>query len=164
MEIRTRVSPEEVKEAIELSRPRNFWFKFLLSNWYASLIGLLVIAADGNSLIHGQSVKWGPSAGLLVFVVVALWYSWYSWNGKVSKVLQTASSRIQCLALESDGAKILTETGASSFLPWSSYKTWSEGMKIFLLQGKDGMTILPIDDGSRETLRNLLQSKIAGSR
>ncbi|HUZ92252.1 MAG TPA: YcxB family protein [Methylocella sp.] len=160
MQIRSKVTPEEAKEAAGLLRPHNFWLKFFVANWYATVIGILLIGVNVNLLVEGKQIKAGPSAGLLLFVAAALFYSWYRYVGKVTKALQASSARIEDLSLGSDGVKVVVDTGASSFVPWSSYEKWSEAKNIFLLKGKDGATILPVDDRNRLTVRNLLQSKI----
>jgi hypothetical protein len=161
MQVRSTVSPEEAKEAVDLLKPKNFWLKFFAANWYATLIGIIAIGVNANLLIQGKPVRLGPSAGLLLFVAAALFYSWYRWAGKVSKAFLAASQHVRELSLEADGLKSVSDTGASKFVPWSSYESWSEGKSIFLLKGKDGSAILPVDGGSREALRSFLQTKIS---
>ena len=161
MQIRTNITPTEVQEAVMLSRSRRFWLKFVAANWYMSLLALGVIGADINVLVNHRTPQWGPTGILLAIATAFIYFSWYRWKTKVSKSLQTANGRIECLSLDPDGVRIKLDSGASTFVPWSSYSRWAEGKSIFLLVGKDGVTIVPADEGSRESVRGLLASQIS---
>lgn len=160
MQIRTDVTPTEVKEAIMLSRPRRFWLRFFAANWYMSLLSLGVIGVDLNTLLHHGTPEWGPTGILLAIAGGFIYFSWFRWNSKVSSSLRTANRRIESLSLDRDGVKIKLRSGASTFVPWSSYSRWIEGKDIFLLVGEDGVTIVPTDEGSRASVRGLLASQI----
>jgi hypothetical protein len=160
MQIRTASTAGEIQEAISLSRPKNFLFKFIAANWYATLIGVLVVAADVNQMAHGRTPRWDLTALLLAVCGALMGYSWFRWNAKVSNALRASTARIESLSLDGDGVRVLLRTGTSTFIPWSSYTKWVEGKVVFVLTGKDGGAILAIDDGNRDTVRGLLSSHI----
>jgi hypothetical protein len=161
MHVRSAATPQEIQEAIRLIRPTHFWLKFMAANWYASLICILVIGVDVNAVMNHRLVKLGPSALMLAIGAALIGYSWYRWNAKLSKSFQAANTRIDDLSLDADGIRIKVNTGTSTFVPWSSYEKWTEGKSVFLLSGKDGTTILPIDEGSRDAIRGLLMSNVS---
>ena len=160
MQIRTASAPGEIQEAIRLSRPKNFWFKFFAANWYASFICVAVIVVDVNKMAHGQAPRWDLTALLLAVCGALMGYSWFRWNTKVSNSLRASTARIESLSLDGDGVRVTLRSGTTTFIPWSSYTKWVEGKAVFVVTGKDGAAILPIDDGNREVLRGLLSSHI----
>jgi hypothetical protein len=160
MQVRPTVTPAEVREAINLSRSKYFWLKFITANWYATLICAAVIGVDVNLILQGQTPKWGGSAGMLAVGAALMFYSWFRSHSKVSKSLQEASARIENLALDPDGLRIKLNSGTFTFIPWSSYNEWTEGKSIFLLTGKDGAAIIPVDESNRTAIRRLLSNQV----
>ena len=160
MQIRTASTSGEIQEAISLSRPKNFWFKFAIANWYATFICVAVIAVDVNQMAHGRAPRWDLTALLVAVCGALVGYSWYRWNARVSNSLRVSTARIESLSLDGDGIRVTLRTGTSTFIPWSSYTKWMEGKTVFLVTGKDGAAILAIEDGNRETIRGLLSSNI----
>jgi hypothetical protein len=75
MEIRSTATSAEVREAVTLLRSRYFWLKFIVANWYACTIAVIIIAVNVNLLVSGKSIQLGPSAGLLAFAVALLVFS-----------------------------------------------------------------------------------------
>jgi hypothetical protein len=161
MQVRAAIAPDELKEAARLSRPRYFWLRFFAANWYATAICLLVIGVGVNALIYHEHPKWGSMGIIFAIGAFFIGLSWYRWNARLSKAAGAASARSGTLALDMDGIRTTLVSGASTFVPWSSYSKWAEGRTVFLLTGKDGAAILPIDYGSREAIRGLLMSKIS---
>jgi len=160
MQIRPTITRDEIGEAIRLSRTKNFWFKFFLRNWYASLILIAVVGADAGKLLRGQAPNWTATIALLAVVVAAMGATWFLLQRRSSQILRKSVSSIETLSLDPDGVRISFNTGSSSFLPWSIYSKWAEGARIFLLTGKDGVTIIPADESSRGTIRGLLSANI----
>jgi len=89
-----------------------------------------------------------------------IWFSWNRWNARLAKMAATASTSSGILVLDNDGIRTISQSGASNFVPWSSYRQWKEGKNVFVLTGSDGAAIIPIDDGYRDNIRMLLASKI----
>jgi len=161
MQIRSTISPLEIREAARLSRPRYFWLRFFAANWYATVICFLVIWAGMNALIHHEHLRWAYLTTMLAIGGFLMGFSWYRWNVSLSKTVEAVSARSGTLSLDSDGVRTTLITGALVFVPWSSYSKWVEGKSIFLLTGSDGATIVPIDDGMRDIVRGLLTSKVS---
>jgi hypothetical protein len=160
MQVRAKVSPQEIREAARMSRPTSFWFKFFLANWYSLGLALVVIAANVTALANHRHVQVRPVATLLAICAFFIGYRWYRWNDRISRAALAASGRSGTLALETSGIQKTLATGASTFVPWASYTGWREGKSVFVLSGKDGSTVIPIDDGTRESIRGLLASNI----
>ena len=160
MQIRAAVSPSELQEAARMSRGRSFWLRFFAANWYGTALLLLVVVVGANGAIHHQQMKWGAMLGFAAICVFFIGLSWYRWNSRLAKIAGASNARSGTLSLESDGIRMTSASGASTFVPWSSYNKWIEGKSVFLLTGNDGTAILPIDDGNRESVRGLLTSQI----
>jgi hypothetical protein len=161
MQIRSTITPDELQEAVRISRPKRFWLRFFAANWYSSAICLLIIGVAIHALVYNEHPKWGSMAVGFAIFASFIGFSWYRWNAKLSKIAEAASARSGTFSLDADGVRTILASGSSTFVPWSSYDKWTEGKNVFLLTGKDGSAIIPIDDGNRETLRGLLVSKIS---
>jgi hypothetical protein len=161
MQVRATLSPSELKEAALIVRPTKFWLRFFAANWYCTAICLLIIGIAINGVVTHQQLHWRNMA--IVFCIAAgfIWFSWNRWNAKLAKIAETAGTRSGTLVLDSDGIRTTSQSGASNFVPWSSYEKWKEGKGVFLLTGSDGAAIIPIDDGHRDSIRMLLTSKIS---
>lgn len=160
MQVRATLSPSELKEAALLVRPTRFWLRFFAANWYSTMICLLGLGTAINAVVTHQQLHWVKMA--IVFCIGAgfIWSSWNRWNAKLAKISETATARSGMLVLDNDGIRTTSQSGASNFVPWSSYEQWKEGKGVFLLTGSDGAAIIPIDDGYRDSIRALLVSKI----
>ena len=160
MQVRATVSPSEMKEAARMLRPRYFWLRFFAANWYATVICLLIVGAAANAAIHHEQARWGSMAIAFAIGMFFIGLSWYRWNGRLTKKAQLTSSRAGTLSLDLDGVRTTLSNGTSTFIPWSNYDKWLEGQEIFLLQGNDANTVIPVD-GTRDAIRGLLASKIS---
>jgi hypothetical protein len=160
MQIRSQVTPEEVQEAAKFMRPRRFWFRFFTANWYASLLVGVVVGADVLRLNNAKPIPLDQSGILLAVAACMFVLSYFLWNRKVCKNLLAATSRLQSINLDPDGLHMQLITGATTFVPWSSFNKWIEGKTVFVLFGKDGTTILPADDASRDSIRAMMTSNI----
>ena len=161
MQIRPAATPEEVREAISLSRSRYFWLRFIAANWYMSAIVLVVVGVNVNMLSNHQAPKLGPSALMLAIAAAFIGFSWYRTNTRPANATLAAITRIEGLSLDPDGVRVRLKSGTTTFVPWSSFTKWAEGRTVFVLSGSDGTTILPIDEGNRDALRNLLSSNVS---
>jgi hypothetical protein len=161
MQIQAPTTPGEIREAARMSRPRYFWLRFLISNWYATALCLVSVGVSISSLIQHENPKTGPAATLFGVGAIFLVLSWYRWDLKLTKSAELASARSGALSLDDDGVRTTLATGASTFLPWSSYSKWIEGELVFVLTGRDAATIIPLDNSNREAIRGLLMSKIS---
>jgi len=162
MQLKTELSAGEIREASRLLRPKNFWLKFLLASWYATallLVGMFVLI--NNTLIQHEPPKWGPIG--IFFALAAFRYtvSWSRWNARQAKAQGALTPGTGMRSLESGGIQTTLANGANSFVPWSGYDKWVEGESVFVLTGSAGPVVLPVDTGNRDSLRGLLQSRIA---
>jgi hypothetical protein len=160
MQVRATISPSELQEAVRMSRPKYFWLRFLGANWYATTICLLIVGVAINALVNHEHANWKSMALFFTICASLIGWSWYRSNTAVSAAAKTLSARSGTVSLEADGIRTTLLSGASTFVPWSSFSTWKEGESVFLINGKDGIAILPIDDGFRETMRGILTSQV----
>lgn len=160
MQIRATLTPSELKEAALISRPSRFWLRFFAANWYMSALAVLIIGIAINALVNHQDAHWGRMAGMFAIPVFFIWFSWFRWNARLAKIANAASAKSGTVSLDTDGIRSTFATGASNFVPWSSFSAWKEGRSVFLLTGESS-AILPVDDGTRDSIRSLLASKIS---
>jgi hypothetical protein len=160
LQIRATLLPSELREAALISRPGRFWLRFFAANWYATVICLLVAGIAINGLINHEKLHWGPLAGVFAFGAFFIWLPWFRWNSALEKAANAASAKSGTVSLETDGVRSTFANGGSSFVPWFSFSTWKEGKNIFLLSGEN-TAILPIDAGTRDSIRALLMSHIS---
>ena len=158
MQIRPAATPSELQEAARLSRPRNFWWRFLAANWYATAICLLILGTALSGLRADSHLHWNLMALYLLVFGFFLWLSWYRYHARVAKSLGVARSSLQ---LDLDGVRTVLHDGTSIFLPWSRFQSWREGKAVFVLITTDGTLVLPADEGQRGSMRTLLASKIS---
>jgi hypothetical protein len=162
MQLKTDLSPGEIREASRLLRPKNFWLNFLLASWYATALLIVAIAVlVNNTLIEHEPPKWNAIAICLVLAAIRYSISWSRWNARQVKAAGALKPGVGTRSLESTGIQTTLATGATSFVPWSSYNKWVEGETVFVVTGSAGPVILPVDMGNRDSLRGLLQSRIA---
>lgn len=162
MQLKTELSPAELREASRLLRPKNFWWKFLLASWYAIalvIVGIVVLVDD--VLIDHEPPKWGAIGVCFGVAAFRFAISWTRWNARQTKNQGSLNFGTGTRALESGGVQTTLTNGASSFVPWAAYKKWVEGDTVFVLTGSAGPVVLPVDAGNRDALRGLLQSRIA---
>jgi hypothetical protein len=160
IQIRPAATVAEVSEAVVLLRPPNFLVKFLAANWYACALSALVVVFDVIALTLGKPAYIGISIAVLALVAAALLYSWLRWSSSTSSALRSATERMHDISLDPDGIHMVAITGAVNQIPWSTYDSWLEGKSIFILKGKDGAVILPVDDSNRDMLRVLLETRL----
>jgi hypothetical protein len=160
VQVRATLSPSELKEAARISRPSRFWLRFFAANWYSTVICLMVVGIDINALVNHRVVRWGPMAGVFAFGAFFIWLSWFRWNATLEKAAGALSAKSGTVSLDTDGIRSTFANGGSSFVPWSSFSAWKEGKNIFLLSGENA-AILPVDDGTRDSIRSLLMSYIS---
>ena len=161
MQLKTELSPVEIREASRLLRPKNFWLKFLLASWYATaLLAVAIVVLINNILIEHEPPKWEAIG--ICFGVAAIRYTiaWSRWNDRLKKAQGALHPGPGTRSLESGGIQTTLASGASNFVPWSSYNKWVEGETVFVLTGSAGLVVVPVDSGNRDSLRGLLQSRI----
>jgi hypothetical protein len=162
MQLKTDLSPGELREAGRLLRPRNFWWKFLLASWYATALLIVAIAVlIDNTLIEHEPPKWEAILVCLALAAFRYGISWTRWNARLTKAAGTLKPGPGTRTLESSGIRTTLENGATSFTPWSSYTKWVAGDTVFVVTGSGGSVVLPVDQSNRDSLRGLLQSHIA---
>jgi hypothetical protein len=163
MQVRTNLSQAELRDATRLARPKSFWFRFALANWYATAVCVGIIAVAIHALIEHQQPSWKGLGIFFLLGCVRFAISWNRWNERLKKAGEKANAGLSTRSLDTDGIRTTLVSGASSFAPWSSFTKWTEGKRLFVLTGSDGPVVLPIDEGNRDSLRSLLQSHIAVS-
>src|ERR1700735_5377006 len=136
MQLKTELSPGEIREASRLLRPKKFWLKFLMASWYATaLLVVAIVVMIDNTLIDHQPPKWNAIG--ICFGVAAIRYtiSWSRWNARQTKAMVALKPVAGTRSLESGGIQTTLASGASNFVPWSSYDKWIEGESVFVLTG-----------------------------
>lgn len=162
MQLRSALTTADIQDAARLARPRFFWLRFLAASWYSTALCVAVLYSIGNALAQHHPINWND-AGLMLGLA-ALFYGirWSRWRSRLGRAA-APRNRAASISIDPDGIRTKQESGATSFAPWASFSKWTEGRSVFVLSGKEGSMILPVDDGNRDSVRALLQGNIAGS-
>lgn len=165
MRLRGKLTVEEIRDAGNLLRPKTYWPKLLLKNWYGLVVlGALIWATavaflDPGSHAHLRNIG-------IIWVVVGSIFAWAFYGSARARKRDYARLNLNMpdwITLESDGVRFDHATGEYSFYPWSLYEGWRGGEKVFLLDlgGERGSHFLPIGDlhgAQKSTLSGLLES------
>lgn len=162
MQLQSTLSSAQIQEAARLARPRYFWLRFFAYSWYATLLCVVAIVTDANSLIHNQPIRWNGTLTLLGIAAVLYGVRYTRWRNRLEKAADRYSGTTT-VSLDSDGVRTRKDSGSTTFVPWSSCTKWSEGRNVFVLTSKDGTTMLPVNDSNRDSVRALLRGNIVSS-
>ncbi|HYK37191.1 YcxB family protein [Alloacidobacterium sp.] len=163
MQVRTEITPDELTQAIRLNRSRMYWPKVFLANWYATLLLIVILSAEGARLIAGKPIQ-PASLGLLLIPAFLLWLYWFRTQGAVRKAALELSDTKGSASIDGKGISASFSTGATSFMPWSEYSGWKEGEEVFTLtKGKSFrvFTKRGLDEAELEQLRGIFRTQIS---
>jgi len=163
MQLQSTLTSAQVQEAARLARPRHFWLRFFAYSWYATALCVVALYTGADALFRHKPIPWDTAAGVFAFALLLYGIRWSRWKRRLSKVAARRSQSAASISLDPDGMRTRQESGAATFVPWTGFTKWSEGKNIFLLTRKDGTTVLPVDEGNRDSVRALLQGYVAGS-
>jgi hypothetical protein len=168
MQIKGKLTEVEMDDLRRLLRPKTYWPKLLLKNWYGLVLFIVVLWATVAGVISGAAnlkavaIIWAVIAAIIIWVI-------FSTKREMQKEFTQMNLRLpDWISFESDGVKLDGPDGANSFHPWRSFKGFKEGRAVTLLDKSrgDGFLILPtskIADLQREELRMLLRSQVPQS-
>jgi hypothetical protein len=161
-----KLSALDLRDAQKMTRPKTYWPKILLANWY----GILLLLAIGWATISGflgyTKPNWRAVAIIWVVIAAIIVWSVYRVKRGESRGLAQLNSRLpDQVTLTNDGVKMDGPNGATGFLPWRNFKGWREGRQVILLDQSQGnqVVILPIAQLSEiqhQQVRQFLQSQV----
>ena len=165
-----KIDELDLKELQRMLRPKWYWPKFALQNWYGLAIVCVILWATVAAVLEGKNTNW---SGLgLLWLIVGAFVAWVVYRTKTSMSSEFARLNVNLpdwVDLTSGGIKLDGPDGEYAFQPWMSFVTWREGRRLILLnQTRDrGVLVLPIanlSDVQKEQIRQLLQANISPSR
>lgn len=167
MQLRGKLTQPEFDDVLKLARTRMYWPKVIMRSFYGIVLVVAVLVGTFSGLQSGIKPHWGTIG--TVWAGVAGTIAWVFFRNKRARRQQFSKLNLTLpdqIALADDGVKSDGPDGATSLLPWRSFKGWREGKKVILVdraQGKN-FVILPtaeMHEVERETLRRYLQSHIS---
>lgn len=166
MEFTGKLTEEDLSEVQKLGRSRMYWPKVLAKNWYATALLLLILWATIAGVVGHNKVNWHAIG--IVWLVLAGLFVWTFYRVKRSRA--RALARLDAalpnqITLTGDGVKMDNTNGATSFMPWNTFKGFREGQRVFLLdQTKaNSSVVLPtvrLSENERRSLRDFLRSRV----
>jgi hypothetical protein len=150
MRLRGKLTAEEIRDAGNLLRPKTYWPKLLLKNWYGlALLGVLAWATIAPLLDPGPRGYLRPLG--IIWLVVGAIFVWAYTSTMRTRKRNYAAINLRSpdwVTLEGHGVRFDHLSGETSFYPWDLYKGWREGEKVVLLdmRAERGSQILPIGD------------------
>jgi len=162
MQLQSTLTSAQVQEAARLARPRFFWLRFFAYSWYSTALCVVVLYTDVNALLQHKPIHWDATGTLLGLALLFYGLRYSRWRARLAKVASTRT-RNTSISLDTDGVRTRQESGATTFVPWTSFTKWSEGKNVFLLTSASGTTVLPVDETNRDSVRALLQGYVVGA-
>lgn len=166
MEFAAKLDEADLNDVRRLARPKNYWLKFVLANWYATALVLLVAYATIVAIIGQTRPNWN-ALGLVWLVLGGLiWWSSLRVKRKRTRHLKQLNASLpDQISLTKDGVNLSGPNGATGFFPWSNFKGWREGQRVILLDHAQGSqaVILPVagmSENERQSVRDLMRSHV----
>jgi len=157
MKIRGRLTPSELKDGVGLFRPKSYWVKFAVINWYGLVLLGILIYATIVALAGFRHANWHALGMLWLIIGSILLIALYLGRSRASRALAGMNRQLAgTFQIAPDGVRGEAESGASSFLPWSTFSAWKRGKVVYALKSQSGaVTILPLDGLSGDEIEGL---------
>jgi hypothetical protein len=159
-----KLSEADLVDVRRIVRPKMYWPKLILANWY----GVLLLGVFAWATIAGLAGKTQPNwTGLVAIwgVIISIFaWNFYRTKQSMAREFQQLNAGLpDWLALENSGVKSEGPNGAAAFQPWPNFKGWREGSRVILLDlDSDAFMILPVAErlsAERDSIRQLLISR-----
>jgi hypothetical protein len=153
-----RLTEADLKDVEKMIGRRKYSFRVFL---YGPVLVVLF------SLGYIRESNWTMVVTLVVVYCVCLLYSLFSrqqaFSKRLAKVNELRPDRVN---LTTDGLQAEGPHGATSFLPWETFKSWREGKRVILLERNEGrqihiLPVGPLSETDRLPIRQFLQSHIS---
>ena len=134
MQIEVWFTTQAKKEAARMTRRSYSWLWIVFDLRLA--FGIALVLLWGCDLLLDSLFTHGLLRGALGIVTAAVLAAGSQWllHRKARKAAEElAAINPQNLTFEADGLHTLEKTGASSFVPWSTYRGFREGESVILL-------------------------------
>jgi hypothetical protein len=168
MQVSGKLDHADFKDVGAMVRSKMYWPKLLLANAFGILVFIGITWATVAAALGEGHPNWTGLA--LIWLVITAIFVWAFWSARKStyKEQEQLNSRLpDWIVFQSDGVKTLGPGGATSFHPWSSFKSWRQGKRVILLETRvDSIFMLPfarLPEDEQESLRHYLHANIAGS-
>jgi len=166
MEFTGKLSELDLSDVRKTARSKTYWPKFALANWYGILLLVAVTWGTISGLLGQTKPNW--SAIAIIWAIIATIFVWSIYRTKRAQTrafTQLNMTLPDQVNLTNEGVKLDGPNGATSFLPWRSFKGWREGHRVVLIDQTEGnqFVILPVAQLSeieRQQVRSFLQSQI----
>jgi hypothetical protein len=164
LQVRGKLTKQEIKETGKLVRSKWYWPKLLLRNSYGLLLVCGVLWATIAKAISRDTDHWQGIAVIWIVIAAILGLAIVSTRRSARKSLEELNRGLpDSISLNAEGVQTKSGNGATSSRPWSGFKGWRESESIVLLDMAEtkGFMMLPLSDlipAEREVLRGMLRS------
>ncbi len=167
MEFTGKLTEEDLSDARKMSRSGTYWLRVLAVNWYGTLLLIAITWGTIAALVDHKRVDW-DFVGLMWLVVVGLFvWSYYRVRRSHARAFTKLDAALpDQVILTNDGVKLDGPDGATSFLPWNTFKGFREGQRVILLDRTKvnnpvALPIVRLSENERRSLRDFLRSRIS---
>jgi hypothetical protein len=166
MQFRGKITEAEFFAVQKTLRPKMYWPKLFLANWYGVGIICAMLWATISGFLGYTKPNW-RAAGL-IWLVVASIAGWAVYRAKSAKDLelrQLNASLPDWVTLSDQGVKFDGPNGATAIQPWRNFKGWREAQRVILLEQSDGNQFVILPTGELleiecQTIQRFVQSHI----
>ena len=133
MTVDCQLSDEEMQEAFRLNTTPSFWFRAALSNFYAMFCVLAALIAAVVNLVDPFTPNWNGIVIVFLFGALLVGISLQRLRGSIRKAASGINAQGAQMTLDAQGVSMSSNTGATSFTPWSQFGGWKEGNLVFTI-------------------------------
>ena len=166
IQLRGKLTDEEMELVGRALRSRWYWPKFQLRNAYGVLLIAMLVAGTIVKVISRQTSGWGGLAAVWLVLGGILWWV------VVRSRKQVAAAREQwrrgssdIVLLDEDGVRTQSADGTQSVRPWGALAGWTDLGRVALIRiaGGDQLIALPVgelDPAQRAGATTLLRAHL----
>ncbi len=166
MEFTGKLTEEDLSDVRQLYRSRSSRMSVLAGKLRYGIVPLFITWATITALARHERVQADILGVMWLAVVGLMLWIFYRVKQSHARTLSRLDAALpDKVILTNDGVKSDGPDGATSFLPWNSFKGFREGQRVILVDRGKGITpvallIGGLSENERRSLRDFLRSHI----
>jgi len=143
MQVECQLNHTEMREAFRMNLTPSFWFKTVFTNFRAVFLICVVLAMVAHKIIHKDTHNWQAVVTLSGFAALLIGVYLLRMISRVKKAVNKLNEVCSRMTLDAKGVSTASDSGATSFAPWTHYKRWREGKLVFTIGDVKSFKTLP---------------------
>jgi Na+/melibiose symporter-like transporter len=166
MDFSGKLSDEDLKDVGTLTRPKLYWPRLLLANWYGAALVAVLVWATGSALLGNTEFNWRAMGAIWTVIVAIVAWSAYSVRRERAQEFAPLNATLpDRIVFTDEGVTWDGPDGARGFLPWRHFNGWREGRRVVLVdrartKSAVMLSVAHLSDLERQPIRHFLRSHI----